>query len=103
MGIGISSFLRGEDVVQISGGDLFESIFLNGCCLAEDFVSQGSFAHSQQGSFDCGNMGFIHGLEWRKKFFSHLNLVFKGSVGMIGIVKGSEGGFMDDFGLEGKV
>ena len=38
-------------------------------------------------------MSFIHGLQGGKEFFSHLDLVFKGPMGVIGIVEGREGGF----------
>ena len=48
-------------------------------------------------------MGFIHSLQGGKEFFRHLNLVFEGSMGVIGIVKGSERGFVNNFGSERKV
>ena len=48
-------------------------------------------------------MSFIHGFQGGKEFFSHLDLVFKGSMRVIGIVKGSERGFIDNFLSEGEV
>ena len=48
-------------------------------------------------------MSFVHGLERGKEFFGHLDLVFKGSVRMVGVVESREGGFIDDFLSEGKV
>ena len=48
-------------------------------------------------------MSFVHGLQGGKEFLGHLDLVFKGSVRVIGIIEGREGGFVDDFLLEGKV
>ena len=48
-------------------------------------------------------MGFVHGFQRGKKFLRHLNLVFEGSVGVICIVKGGEGGLVDNLFSEGKV
>ena len=48
-------------------------------------------------------MSLIHSFQGGKKFLSHLDLVFEGSVGVICVVKGGERGFVDDFLLEGKV
>ena len=59
--------------------------------------------HSKKGHFHCSNMSFIHGTEEGKEFLSHMDLVFEGLMGMVGIVKGRERGFVDDFGLENEV
>ena len=48
-------------------------------------------------------MSFVHGLERGQEFLGHLDLVFKGSVGVVGVVKSREGGFIDNFPSEGKV
>ena len=48
-------------------------------------------------------MSFVHGLQGGKKFLCHLDLVFEGSVGVVCVVEGSEGGLVDDFFPEGKV
>ena len=48
-------------------------------------------------------MSFVHSLEGGKEFLGHLDLMFEGSVRMVGIVKGGEGGFIDNFPPEGKV
>ena len=48
-------------------------------------------------------MGFVHSLQGGKELFSHLDLVFERSVGVIGRVEGSEGGLINDFSLERKV
>ena len=48
-------------------------------------------------------MSFVHSLERGKEFLGHLDLVFEGSVRVVGIVKGREGGFIDNFPSEGKV
>ena len=48
-------------------------------------------------------MSFVHSLQEGKKFFCHLNLVFEGMMGVIGIVKGSERGLMNDFSSEREV
>ena len=48
-------------------------------------------------------MSFVHGLERGKEFFGHLYLVFKGSVRVVGVVEGGEGGLIDDFFPEQKV
>ena len=48
-------------------------------------------------------MGFIHSLQGGKEFLCHPNLVFEGSMGVIGIVEGSERGLMNDFDSEGEV
>ena len=48
-------------------------------------------------------MSFVHSLERGKEFFSHLDLVFEGSVRVVGVVKGGEGRFIDNFLSEGKV
>ena len=45
-------------------------------------------------------MGFIHSLQGRKEVLCHLDLVFERSMGVIGIVEGSERGFINNFGLE---
>ena len=45
-------------------------------------------------------MSFIYSSKRGEKFFSYLNLVLERSVGVIHIIKGSEGGFIDDFGSE---
>ena len=48
-------------------------------------------------------MSFVHGPQGGKKFLSHLDLVFKGLVRVIGVVKGGEGGFIDNFLSEGEI
>ena len=48
-------------------------------------------------------MSFVHGPEGGKEFFGHLDLVFKGSVRVVGVVEGREGGFINNFLSEGKV
>ena len=48
-------------------------------------------------------MGFVHSLQGRKEFLCHLDLVFEGPMGVIGIVKGSERGFVNNFSSKGKV
>ena len=48
-------------------------------------------------------MSFVHGLQGGKKFLCHLDLVFKGSVGVVCIVEGGERGFINNLLLEGKV
>ena len=48
-------------------------------------------------------MGFVHSLQGGEEFLCHLNLVLEGLMGVIGIVKGSERGLMNDFGSEGEV
>ena len=48
-------------------------------------------------------MSFVHSLEGGKEFLGHLDLVFEGSVRVVGVVKGREGGFIDNFPPEGEV
>ena len=48
-------------------------------------------------------MSLIHSPERKKKFFGHLNLVLERSLGMIHVVKSSEGGFLDNLGSEREV
>ena len=48
-------------------------------------------------------MSFVHSLERGEEFFGHLDLVFEGSMRVISVVKGGEGGFIDNFPSEGKV
>ena len=60
-------------------------------------------AHRQERSFDGGDVSFVHSLERGEEFFGHLDLVFEGSMRVIGVVKGGEGGFIDNFPPEGKV
>ena len=59
--------------------------------------------HLKEAHFYCGNMSFIHGMEGGKEFFGHLDLVFEGSMRMVGIVKGRERGFVDDFSSKSEV
>ena len=76
---------------------------MDGGGFTEDLIAEGSLAHCQEGSLDGGDVSFVHSLKRGKEFLGHLDLVSEGSMRVISIVEGGEGGLIDDLLPERKV